>query len=244
MATGQDLIKRVLRGIGFISPNIDPTSSESNQALTSINDMLAAWNRENLMLFTENRTTHSNTAAAGDYTWGASGNITSPARPDVHERHSRLSGTGTSQLEIPLHVIRNWNEWRSYSLKSSEATVPSVVFLDESYPDANLYYRPIPTATLTAILYTKKRLSALTLAGSISLPDGYERAIRLNAMVELAPEFRKPEAVTQQLIDLAAEAKGWIKSRNMVPRPISCDEGVLGTIDAGGDYNINSDNFY
>ena len=244
MSTGQDLIKRVLRGIGFISPNIDPTASESNQALTSINDMLAAWNRENLMLFTENRTSHSVTADDGDYTWGASGDITSPARPDVLERASRLYGTGTSQLEIPLHVIRTWDEWRAYALKSATATVPAVVFLDESYPQANLYYRPIPTAVLTAILYTKKRLSALTLAGDISLPDGYERAIRLNAIIELAHEFRKPEAVTQQLLDLAADAKGWIKSRNMVPRAISCDEGVLGVNGVGGEYNVLSDGYH
>lgn len=244
MATGQDLINRVLRGIGFIGQNVTPSSSESNQALVSINDMIAAWNRENLMPFTETRTTHSITADDGDYTWGASGDITTPARPDKLVRASRMYGSGASQLEIPLRVIRNWQEWQGYALKSATASVPSVVFLDASYPQANLYYRPIPTAVVSARLYTQTRFSALTLVASISLPDGYERAIRFNAMVELAPEFRKPEAVTPHLLELAAEAKGWLKSANMVPRPISCDEGVLGVNGGGGvEYNVLTDGY-
>lgn len=241
MATGNDIIKRCLRGIGFLAVGRDPTDSEANQALDTINDLIKSWMREDLMLWNQDRTSHSVTASDGDYTWGSTGNITSPARPDKLSKVSRLYGSGTSQLEIPLHIIQTWDEWRAYPLKNLESTYSEVVFLDPQYPNANLYYRPIATTAFTAILYTLKRLSALTLAGDISLPDGYERALRLNAMLELAPEFRRPEYVTEINLELAREAKGILKSANQRPRTISCDDPVLQG--GGGQYNILADDY-
>lgn len=238
MPTARDILTRAAKSINYISRNQTLNPTDIADAFATLNEMLASWNREALMLYTTSRQTLSITASDGDYTWGSSGDITAIPRADWLSGASYLIGTGTSQLEQPIHVIQTIEEWQCYTLKNQTSTYPDRVWYDPVYPLGLLYFRPIPTGALTAILYAAARLTEIsTLDTSISLPDGFLRAIRYNIALELTALFNVTLAPTSVVPGLAVESKAWIKSSNMKPRPIVPDFGATGP-NSGGQFNI------
>lgn len=240
MATPRDMINRALRGLGYLSITKLASGAEETAAFQCLTELMQSLNQQHLWLYDSTRYAHTINANDGDYSWGTAGDITSVPRPDKLQGASYLIGTGTGQLEKPIHVIQTMVEWQNYPLKNLTSTYPSAVFYDPQFPLGLLYFRPIPTGTLSSLLYVWTKIAAFaSISTTISLPDGYARALRLLLQCELGPEFNMP--VTQEMRDAAAEALGWLKSANMQPRPIGCDVAALGG--SGSNYNIIADDY-
>lgn len=238
--TGGDLINRCLRNIGFISVNSVASDPQAQAALQCVNEMIAMWNRQNLMLFRTVRQTVTITANTGDYTIGTGGTITSIPRPDIIQGASYLVGSGTTQLERPVRVLENISQWQGYPLKNQTGTYPLILYYDPAFPLGTISWRPIPTGSLTGVLYVWGRLTALDLTTAISLPDGYLQCLHLNMVVALGNEFNMP--VDQDRRNDAKDAIMWIKNLNAPPRPIMPDFAACGS-QVGAGYNIASDDF-
>lgn len=210
--TAREMIASSLRLIGVLASGETATSNEANDALESLNQMLSSWSNENLVVYQKVRDEFTLTADDGSYTWGTTagaGNFTT-ARP-IEVLTANLELQGTDPQEIPLKIL-TLQEYASLSSKTLDSSVPACVYFDGAYPNVGVEFYPVPSTAEHVVFYSLKPFSTLTLSTELSYPPGYEKAIRYNLAMDLAPEYgRQPDAlIMQQAID----AKSAIKRKN------------------------------
>ncbi len=208
--TAREMIASSLRLIGVLASNEVATSEEANDALNSLNQMLSSWSTENLTIFQKVRDEFALVAATGTYTWGTGGDFNS-SRP-IEVISANLELQGTDPQEIPLKILTT-REYAALSLKETTSTIPQAVYFDGTYPLQNVTFYPVPSAVENAVFYSLKPFTVLTLSTELSYPQGYEKAIRYNLAIDLAPEYgRQPDALIMQQ---AMDTKAQIKRKNM-----------------------------
>ena len=233
--TGNDLIASSLRLIGVLASGETPTGAEGSDALSVLNNMLDSWNAEHLAVFRETITEHTLTASTHTYTMGSGGDI-DVTRPAKIERVSIVNLSNASQpLELPIEVLDE-DKWQRIPVKDIESSLPSVVFDNKAFPLRSLRFWPTPSVEVKTRIYWWTPLTAFTLAADNTFPPGYEKAIRYNLAVDLAPEFGRtvPVAVAFQ----ADKSMGIIKRMNLPKLEMSVDAALRG---GGGQYNWITD---
>jgi hypothetical protein len=137
---------------------------------------------------------------AASYTVGVGGNFAT-------ERPAKLKGvsvTAASSISKPLEIV-SADKWAAYAEKGEQGNFGDVLFYDAGFPTATIYVAPRPTSGLIE-LYTLRALAAFSaLADTITLPNGYEHALRHELAITLAPEYGAP--VSKTLMENAANAK-------------------------------------
>lgn len=226
--TGRDLITGALRLIGAIATGEAPSANEQNDALTALNDMLDSWSSEGLIVPNTSRDTILLVPGQAAYTMGPSGSpsLTSPRPLKVVEALIQVANTNPI-LEIPIEII-NVEQYASISVKTVQSTIPTRIYVEGTYPNETMDLWPVPSAANTLVLYSVKplaQIAAAALSTVLSLPEGYQRALRFNLALELAPEFGKQATV--ELLEIAANAKAIIKRKNI--KPIYMELEPIGT---------------
>lgn len=239
--TAQDLIVSAMRKIGVIASGEPAKPEELADALVILNDLIDSWANQRLMIFTVNRQVFAITAAKQAWTIGPGGDFNVPRPPRIDRAGLILLSNPAQPLELPLDLISD-RAWAGVPVKNIPSTVPYEVWDDGGFPLRTLTYYPAPSASAQTALYTWTALSQFPDLNvtDITFPPGYARMIRYNLAVELAPEFNAeiPAAVAS----IAASSKAEIKSFNVTPIEISCDEALV-SMGTGGRYNIFSDSF-
>lgn len=240
--TVRRLIQRTLRLLNVTAQSEDPDAPEMQDAFETLNDMIASWNREGLMLFRTLRQEFPLTANTASYTIG-SGGVYSVERPDRIDRASYMLGSGTSELELPMEILKTALDWSTVVLKNTASSVSLRLYYDPTFPLGTIYVHPIPSVNGTMTLYLWGRLTQFdALTDDIELPDGYARAIRYNLAAEIAPEFAVPlDSIAADVRALAIASKENIKSLNIRPQVMSCDPAATTTV--GGTYNWRTDSY-
>jgi hypothetical protein len=207
--TAREMITSAMRLIGVLATGETPSSTEINDGLTTLNQMLSSWSNENLTVYQKVRDEFTLTPSTSVYTWGLTGTFNS-ARP-IEVIDARLELQGTSPQEIPLKVLST-REFAEISMKGLESTIPQAVYFDGAHPLLGVTVYPVPSAAEHIVFYSLKPFSTLTLASSLSYPPGYEKAIRYNLGIDLAPEYgRQVDALVMQQ---AVASKAEIKRKN------------------------------
>jgi hypothetical protein len=204
--TAREMIASSLRLIGVLATGETASSPEMNDGLSTLNQMLSSWSNENLVVHQKVRDEFTLTPGTAAYTWGASGTFNS-SRP-VEVLTAALELQGSDPQEIPLQILTT-KEYSSLSLKGLESTIPQAVYFDGAYPFQGVTFYPVPSAAEHAVFYSLKPFSVLALGDSISYPPGYEKAIRYNLAIDLAPEYgsQVDPIILQQAMDSKAEIK-------------------------------------
>jgi hypothetical protein len=219
MSTVRDLISGSLRLLGAISTGETPTAQEQTDAFNSLNDMLDSWSTEGLMVPTKLRETFSLVPGQQTYTFGSGGNFNS-VRPMLIE-NALIVLTVTPETEIPMKIV-NKDEWASITVKSVQSSVPLYLYNDNAFPLTNVNLWTVPSVATSIVLYSWKPLSDfVTVNDTVSLPPGYNRAIRYNLALELSAEYG-----VSPLPGVAAgalESKANIKRANTKPNYLSTD---------------------
>lgn len=230
MATGQTLIDRSLRLLGQIGAGKDPTSDESNDALEAVNAMLDDWRNEGLMTYAFQEESLTLANADASYTIGTGGDLNT-TRPVAIEAawivDDDVSHTVLSMTE---------DEYAGIADKTTSGDWPTRYLYRPTMATGTLIVWPVPNATRTLKLRTRVPLAALSLAGTVSLPPGWEKAISANLALEIAPEYEVSPA--PEVIKMAQEAKANIKRINH--RAIKASTGIE-HIGSGGYGNILTD---
>jgi len=144
------------------------------------------------------------------YTIGSSGDL-NVARPNLIS----LAGFVVDDYEYPIDIV-NEQEWAAVSDKTLTSTIPTKLFIVNSYPLAKLYLWPRPTGTNTLTLYTPKQITeAANASTDLALPPGYSRMLRYNLAKELAPEFGR--TLDPNILETAMDTKAEIKRQNFQP---------------------------
>lgn len=202
MATTTDItVRKIIEGsfklLGIMSDGSTLTAAEYDDALDTFNDLVQAWNLENLLVYSTNRDTFPFVSGQQTYTLGTGGNFNMP-RPTRIERAS-ISYNISPSVEIPLKLI-DVESWQNIAVKETQGTFPLYLYINNGYPYTELNFWPVPTGPSQVILYTWHQLDiAANLDTVLSLPQGYNRALKYNLAMEIASMFDKvPTAIVQR----------------------------------------------
>lgn len=217
MATAADIIKGSLRLLGAIATGETPSASETADGLSALNDMLDSWSNEGLAVFAREREVFALTPSLQAHTMGTSGTFNT-TRPNDIEEVKILSGT----LETHVEII-NFEQWSQVGIKSTASDIPTQVYIERGFPLLTLNFWPIPSVANSAVIYSRKSLTAFALSSTtVSLPPGYSESLKFNLAVRLAPEFGT--AASAEVIAFAMESKDNLKRANLRPQYLDGSE--------------------
>lgn len=206
MATGQSLIEDSLLEIGVGSPNQTPIQSVLNHGLRVLNRMWASWSAELGPVNALTTDTHTWPSGSISQTIGSGGdiNVTRPVEIDSIQ-------TQKDSLDYTVDRV-SYPQFQSTVLKTISTDYPDVFAYQKGHPLGTIYLYPVPASALTVDINSWKALTAFTMAGTVSLPDGYEEAIVKNLAIDLAPAHGK--TVRQEVILRARQSKQAIVNIN------------------------------
>ncbi len=224
MATVRRLITRSLRLINAVATGETPTADEEQDALEALNNLLEGWSVQRLLIHTISRQVFPLTAGKHEYTIGIGGdfNVTRP----IQIERALLQLVGTQDFELPISIIDH-REYSEISTKLTQSTIPTTMWDDRNFPLRKLTLWPVPTeASHSLVLHLWQPLTQFTSVNEdVAFPTGYERALRYNLAVELAPEFGRP--VTPVVAQIAVDSLDEIKRQNYITPEMDCDAGTL-----------------
>lgn len=232
MTTALDIITRALKSLNQLGIDEVPSTDMTADAFDSLNDMLAAWGNETLMVYHLTLENFPLVAGQTIYTMGAGGNFNTARPVTVESAYIRWN-----QLDYPMQIV-NTDQYDSIGLKSTPSQIPYLMQVDQQYPLTQLKMFPTPNdATARVFIESRKPFTQFTtLTDVVNLPDGYARALRYNLAIELVPEYGPP---TPALVQLAMSAKKWLKRTNFQPLIMSLPGALpqgFGYYDRNGNY--------
>lgn len=228
--TVRDIIKGSLRLIGALAAGETPTAEEQQDAISAMRGMLDSWSTDGFTVQYRVREELTLVSGTGSYTIGTSGTFNT-ARPIEIEQATIKDESASPAIEMPLDLI-TLAEFAQIQSKSSQG-IPEKLYRTGNAPLDTLTLWPIPSAAYKLVLYSRKKLLTITDANTtIDLPEGYERAIKFNLAVELAPEYGK--SVPVEVGAVAIESKANIMRLNGEPTILDPTAALIG----GQFYNI------
>lgn len=234
--TLRDLVRSSFRCIGVLREGQGPNSDDITDSLVVLNAMISSWSIDRLNIFDIQSNAYSLAPNQQTYQIG-------PGAPDFNApRPARIDRAavvyvpnGGYSPELPLDML-SLREWEDIRIKNITSPIPTAIYNDNAFPNANLNLWPIPTDALPLILYTWQALTGnFAVSGldtALSFPPGYEDAIRYNLAVRLAPEWQKE--LREDVIESARASKMYIQSLNAPAPVLLCDPAIAGNKPGGG----------
>jgi hypothetical protein len=184
--TAGDQINRALRLLGILAEGETPSAATSQDALTALQQMVDSWNTERLSVFCTQDQVFNWPVGQIKQTLGPSGDF-------VGNRPIQLDdGTyfrAPSGVSYGIKII-NQDQYNGIAVKTSTSTFPQVIFINNTFPNVEMYIYPRPTQLLEWHFISVQELSQPALLNTeLFFPPGYMRAFAYNLAMEIAPEF-------------------------------------------------------
>ncbi len=220
MATGNTIVSDALLELGVGSPGENLEAEIDNHALRVLNRMWSVWSAELAPVYQHTMDSVTWTSGSASMTIGATGDL-AVARPvEIISMQSRVNSVDWTIDPISMEA------YQQLTNKSETSSYPDFYAFDGTFPNATLYMWRIPSANLTVRITSKKPLTAFTLAGTVTLPDGYEEALVSNLAVRLAPVHGK--SAKPETINAAINSKRAIVNINDQSTDVFPDPGIPG----------------
>lgn len=210
--TAIEIVQAALRLIGVYDFSGPSTSAH---ALKALNMMLNNWGARGVLATALTREGLSVSALAASYTIGVSQTLNTAKPIRVSSAFIRDS----NNVDTTLRIIGR-EEFDAIPDKTASGT-PAVLFYDPGVTQqttqvGTIYLYPRASAAYTLFMESEKLFSELsTLSANMTFPLTYERAIKFNMAIELAPEHGKE--VSQEVVAIARESLDAIIRANMQP---------------------------
>lgn len=203
--TAKQLIEGALRTIGVLASGEEGSPAELQDALSALNGLIGSWNNDSLIIpsLTKKEFLLANKM---NYTYGIGGDF-NDTRP-ISIEYAQFRDEAGTYFPCALYEVKQYSD-----LLSNTVVRPSGLYYEQSYPLAQVKFPTIPYPTDTLVLNVLLPLSKIdNITDEFNLPDGYERALKLNLAVELNAEYNGD--LKQETALLALEAKKQIKIKN------------------------------
>lgn len=220
MGTAADMITRAMRLANILGEGQTPSGDQSTNALSTLNEMLSAWNLDDLMLYQTTNDVVATVIGQSVYTVGTGGDWSVDRPVQINSMYQVYQG-----VSFPVDEV-NQDEYNQITLKTLTQPLQRFFLYLNTHPLGTCTLWPTPT-TVNAVYISVNRVLAniATLATTITLPPGYDRAVRANLAVELCPEYgREPQP---SLAKAAKESKADIKRANHVPVLSEYDSALI-----------------
>jgi len=184
--TAGEQINRALRLLGILAEGETASAATSQDALVAMNQMIDSWNTERLSVFCTQDQIFSWPAGEIKRTLGPTGDFVGnrPIQLDDGTYYKAPSG-----VSYGIKII-NQDQYNGIAVKTSTSTFPQVIFVNNTFPDVEMYVYPRPTQILEWHFVSVQELTQpATLATQLHFPPGYMRAFAYNLAMEIAPEF-------------------------------------------------------
>lgn len=241
MATARDIITNALRDLGVLGRRQPANADDLDLGFVTLNEWVTDLDTQRATIFVVKREVFSLVANTTSYTIGPGGTFNT-VRPVRIESVGIVTDRSLSpSFERPIGRPLSDQEYQRITNKSLTAPHPSNIYYDHGFEGTGLgriIPWPIPTSSLCdVVLYIPRAMQEFAdLSTDYAFPPGYERAIRSNLALDLAPAFeREPQ---QWLVERARASMASLKRANLRPRTLSLDPAVTMT---GAPYNIWTD---
>lgn len=236
MATAGDQINSALRLIGMLAEGETPSSETSQDCLTAMNQMLDSWSAERLSVFATQDQVFTWPASTISRTLGPTGNFVG-LRPVQLDDATYFRDPGTN-VSFGIKQI-NQQQYDGIAVKTVTATYPQVLFINDKFPNAEMFVYPVPLRDLEWHFISVQELTQpATLATTLAFPPGYLRAFKYNLACEIAAEFGVEPPPTVQRI--AISSKRTLKRINNPGDVMSLPYAIVATRQR---YNVYSGNY-
>lgn len=197
MATGSDIVTDAMYACGALGSADTLDADDAALALRRLNRMLDSWNNLRLSIFEEFKDTLPTVAGTQSY---LSSLLAGAARPVRVTAMYVTDGTIDYQLEL-----LNAQQWANIPLKATRSR-PAQCWVEPSMPASTFYLYPVPDKVYTLNVVQYRPLpTTLTLATTLALPPGYEKALSDCLAVDIAPSFGR--SVTPDMARAASAAE-------------------------------------
>ncbi len=187
MATAGDIINGSLRLLGVLAEGEVPSAETSQDALNAMNQMIDSWNTERLSVFSTQDQVFTWPAGQLSRTLGPSGDFVGN-RPVLLDDSTYFKDPGTG-VSYGIKFI-NQQQYNGIAVKTVTSTYPQVIFVNNTFPDIEMYVYPRPLKPLHFHMISVSQLTQpANLATNLTFPPGYLRAFRYGLACEMAPEF-------------------------------------------------------
>lgn len=229
-STAQTIIFGAIRAASLKGRGYTIEAEEAQDGLEVLNQMLRAWQNDDLFVPYRSEQNHALTVSQASYTWGSGGDLDDTRPLDIHAAWLRDS----ANTDYPLKSM-TVEEYARISVKDSNGR-PRRYYFEPRDPLAQIVFE-MPLAE-TDTLYARVLLPLTTftaLTTEDSVPDEYIEPIKYNLALRLAPEYGGQ--VSQDVRDLAKDGLKMIKRRNNRFRvPIAELDPALQQYGAGASY--------
>lgn len=222
-STARDIVVGALRLLGASASGEALGAAEATDGLSAFNDMLDSWSTEKLLIPNKVREVFALIAGQSAYTIGTGGNFNT-SRPTEVENALLQVTSSSPALEIPMKILTK-DQYAGILLKTLQSTYPLYLYAEGTFPLETINVWPVPSGADNIVLYSSKQLANLTdINTALSLPPGYNRALRFNLAIELAPEYGK--AASAEIVEIASQSKANIKRMNSKKKYLQVDEAL------------------
>ena len=226
MATVLDLITGSLRLLGVLASGESPSASEAQDALSALNNLLDTWKNDSLLVYTTSSSPYSLVGGKKSYTFGTGGDWNAERPVVIDSMFLQYTGTtgGPSPLNLPMAALTQ-DQYNAIIVPNTPSPIPTAFYDDGGFPLRTVSFWPVPTTNYQVNVWTWQLIDGFAaITDLINLPPGYERMMRFNLAIELAPEYGKEASPT--IAAGALDSKLSIKRINSKTLFMSCDAAV------------------
>ena len=164
MATAGDIINGSLRLLGVLAEGEVPSAETSQDALNAMNQMIDSWNTERLSVFSTQDQVFTWPAGQLNRTLGPSGDFVGN-RPVLLDDATYFVDPGTG-VSYGIKFI-NQQQYDGIAVKTVTSTYPQVIFVNNTFPDVEMFVYPKPIRELEWHFISVEELTKpATLSGS------------------------------------------------------------------------------
>ncbi len=233
------IISAAMRQTGALASGETPTSAEGQDSLSLLNQMMAAWSAERLMVFTITMQQFTLVPGQQTYTLGTGGDFNYPRPVNLYRAGIVWLANPAQPLEIPLIMLTD-DQWAQVPIKNISSTIPQYLYDDGAFPLRNLNFWCVPTIADDVRLYMWTLLQQFAdMITDYTFPEGYEEAIQYNLAIRLAAN-NIGTILNPMTLKLAQDAIARVKSVNIPLLDLSVDNALSGQ---GAHYNWIDDRF-
>jgi hypothetical protein len=184
--TAGDQINRAFRLLGILAEGETPSASMSQDALMAMQQMIESWNTERLSVFCTQDQVFTWPSGLLSRTLGPSGDFVG-LRPVLFDDSTYFKAPNGVSYGVKFI---NQQQYNGIAVKTVTSTYPQVIFVNMTYPNAEMFIYPRPTQDLEWHFVSVQELdNPAALATDLFFPPGYLRAFAYNLAMEIAPEF-------------------------------------------------------
>jgi hypothetical protein len=248
--TVADLINSAAKALGKLRAGGGLNPSELADGLGVLNALVDYWltrkafvytTRMDLYTFSDKAAPDNNQPAVyqlgpGSADWPGS------VRPTHIENANICLNDQVPGVFIPLQILDS-DQWAAITLEQMPVTLPTKLYCDYAFPNANLYFWGQPTLPYLLRLFTWQQIAAFTgLAQTIALPPGYYAAFLYTFAELVAAQWSVPvpAMVSQQAMKARA---GIVGLNSAAPKLRTKDSGMPDSGPRGTSFNYRTRGF-